>query len=161
MLIPMLAERFNLKFHHETRELPIYALVVAKGGPRLTRGEPDNPGAPKSPEPHGDEDLSKEHHWVLTIPGRIEADSIPMGILADQLTRLNAVGRPVIDKTAVTGNYNFALRWTADNLPFAILHGAGSLDAATARMIPNLHRCSPQSRSSSDSSWSREKNAPM
>jgi bla regulator protein blaR1 len=133
MLVSVLAERFNLKFHHETRELPIYALVVAKGGPKLTRGAPDDPGRPKFPDPHKPEDLSKEHHWVFTIPGRIEADSITMYVLADQLTQLNAVGRPVVDKTGITGNYNFTLRWTADNLPFPILHEVGGLDAATAK----------------------------
>jgi len=133
MLIPMLADRFKLKFHHETREQPIYALVVAKGGPKLTKGEPDDTRGPKSSDPHQPEDLSKEHHWVFTVAGRIEADSISMGILADQLTRLNAVGRPVLDRTAIEGNYNFTLRWTADNLPFAILHDPDGLGAATAK----------------------------
>lgn len=55
-----------------------------------------------------------------------------MYILADQLTRLNAVGRPVVDKTGISGNYNFTLNWTADNLPFPILHEPGALDAATS-----------------------------
>jgi uncharacterized protein (TIGR03435 family) len=133
MLVPMLAERFNLKFHHETRELPIYALAVAKGGPKLTRGEPGGPSGPKPSDRHKAGDLSKEHHWIYTIPGRIDGDSVPMYILADRLTQLNAVGRPVVDKTGITGNYNFTLRWTADNLPFPILHDANSLDAATAK----------------------------
>lgn len=133
MLIPVLAERFNLKYHHETRELPIYALVVAKGGPRLTKGEPDTPGGPKYPDPDHPLDPSKEHFKVMTVPGRIEADSISMNILADQLTRLNAVGRAVIDKTGIAGNYNFTLRWTADNLPFPILHDPDGLSAATAK----------------------------
>ncbi len=39
MLLPLLVERFNLKYHHETRELPMYTLVVAKGGPKLTESE--------------------------------------------------------------------------------------------------------------------------
>ena len=130
MLIPMLQERFNLKFHQETRELPIYALLVAKGGPKLTKGEPDNPVGPKFPDPSRPEDPSKEHHRVFTVMGRIEADSITMDILADQLTRLNAVGRPVVDKTDLAGNYNFTLRWTAD-LPFPILHDSDGLGALT------------------------------
>jgi len=132
MLLPVLAERCNLKYHRETRELPVYALVVARGGPKLTRGEPDPPGGPKFPDPDHPEDPSKEHYKVMTTPGRIEADSLPMFILADQLTRLNALGRPVIDKTGLTGNYNFTLRWTAD-LPFPILHDPDGLGAATAR----------------------------
>lgn len=129
MLIPLLAERFNLKYHHEARELPVYALVVGPGGPKLTKGEPDSPGGPQLPDPNHPEDPSKEHFKVMTVPGRIEVDSIPMYVLADQLTRLNVLGRPVIDKTGITGNYNFTLRWTADNLPFPILPEADGLGA--------------------------------
>jgi len=132
MLIPLLSERCNLKYHHETRELPVYALVVAKGGAKLTRGEPDTPGGPKFPDPNHPEDPTKEHFKVMTVPGRIEADSIPMSILADQLTRLN-VGRPVVDKTGITGNYNFTLRWTADNLLFPLLQDPSGIAAATAK----------------------------
>jgi len=136
MLIPMLQERFNLKFHQETRELPIYALLVAKGGPKLTKGEPDDPVGPKFADPSRPEDPSKEHHRVLTVMGRIEADSITMDILADQLTRLNAVGRPVVDKTDLAGNYNFTLRWAAD-LPFPILHDSDGLGALTKEDMPS------------------------
>lgn len=131
MLEALLAERFNLKYHHETRELPVYALITAKGGPKMARGERDNETGSKAEDRAGNP--PKEHHKVMTIPGHIEADSVPMYILADQLTRLNALGRPVIDKTGLAGNYNFTLRWTADNLPFPILHDAGGLDAATAK----------------------------
>lgn len=134
MLAALLAERFSLKYHHETRELPVYALVVAKGGPKMTKGEPeDEPGSkPADSAADRPENRPKEHHKVMTTPGHIEADSVPMYILADQLTRLNALGRPVIDKTGLAGNYNFSLRWTADNLPFPMLHDSGGLDAATA-----------------------------
>ncbi len=43
MLLPLLADRFNLKYHRETRELPIYALVVAKGGLKMKPSAPDDP----------------------------------------------------------------------------------------------------------------------
>ena len=115
MLLPLLAERFNLKYHHETRERATYALVVARGGPRLTKGEPFPSGGPKPPDPDHPEDPAKEHFKIMTVPGHIEADSVPMDILADQLTRLHAIGRPVVDKTGLSGNYNFSLRWTPDN----------------------------------------------
>jgi len=135
MLVALLAERFNLKYHHETRVLPVYALVFAKGGPKMPRGEPDEEPSSKPQDSDADRagTPSKEHHKVMTTPGHIEADSLPMYILADQLTRLNALGRPVIDKTGLAGNYNFTLQWTADNLPFPILHDPGGLDAATAK----------------------------
>jgi len=132
MLIPVLTERCNLKYHLETRELPVYALLLAKGGPKLIRGEPDPPAGSK-PYAGEPQNPAKEHFKVMTVMGRIEADSIPMSILADQLTRLNAVGRPVVDKTGISGNYNFTLRWTADTLPFPLLHDPDGLSAATAK----------------------------
>lgn len=134
MLVTLLEERFKLKYHHETRELPVYALVVAKGGPKLVSGEPDSPSGskPAASDSAADPGTAKEHHKVMTTPGHIEADSVPMYILADQLTRLNTLGRPVIDKTGLTGSYNFTLRWTADNLPFPVLHDPVGLGSATA-----------------------------
>ena len=135
MLEGLLAERFNLKYHHETRELPVYALVVAKGGPKMAQGKADDEPGSKPADSASDRagNPPKEHHKVMTTPGHIEADSLPMYILADQLTRLNALGRPVMDKTGLTGNYTFTLRWTADNMPFPVLHDPGGLDAATAK----------------------------
>ncbi|HEY2472874.1 MAG TPA: TIGR03435 family protein [Terracidiphilus sp.] len=133
MLIPVLTDRFHLKYHHETRERPIYALVIAKGGPRLTKGEPPPPGGyePDNGEP---KNPSKEHFKIMTVPGRIEADSIPMYVLADQLTRLHALGRRVVDKTGLTRNYNFTLRWTPDNPlpPVLNAYSPGSIESGLA-----------------------------
>jgi bla regulator protein blaR1 len=128
MLIPLLTERFNLKYHHDTRERPIYALVVAKGGLKLTKGELDPPPGWK---PAKDTPPEKEHYKVMTVPGHIEADSIPMFVLADQLSRLNALGRTVVDKTGLIGNYNFNLQWTPDNAPFPMMSDADGLGATT------------------------------
>ncbi|HEY1984796.1 MAG TPA: TIGR03435 family protein [Terracidiphilus sp.] len=130
MLIPLLTERFHLKYHHEMREQSMYALTIAKGGPRLTRGEPDPPPGWK---PSKDTPPQQEHYKIVTVPGHIDADSIPMGVLADQLSRLHALGRSVVDKTGLTGNYNFSLKWTADNDPFPglrrMLREADGLDS--------------------------------
>jgi uncharacterized protein (TIGR03435 family) len=136
MLIPILVERFHLKYHHETRERSTYALVVAKGGPKLVKGEPDPPGGAKpaegEPNPpyaagrNHPEDPTKEHYRIMTVPGRIEADSMPMDVLADQLTRLQLLGRTVVDKTGLTGNYNFTLQWTPDSAPPSVMGSAAS-----------------------------------
>lgn len=134
MLVPVLTERFHLKFHHETRERPMYALVIAKGGPKLTKGMPDAPGGPRSADPDRPEDPAKEHFKIMTVPGHIEADSIPIYVLADQLSRLHALGRIVVDKTGLTGNYNFTLRWTPDNalLPAMNTYSPGSVESGLA-----------------------------
>ncbi len=115
MLIPMLVDRFHLKYHHQVREQATYVLMVAKGGPRLTSGQSDPPPGWK---PAKDLPMEKEHYWMMAGPGHIEADSMPMHVLAEQLTRMNMLGRMVVDKTGLRGNYNFTLRWTPDNDPF-------------------------------------------
>ena len=116
MLIALLTERFNLKYHHEARGgLPIYALVIAKDGPKLTKGEP-NPLPGEVGVATGQNHLAdpaKEHWKMLMLPGHIEADSVPVSALAYPLAQF--LGRKVIDKTGLTGNYNFTLRWTPDN----------------------------------------------
>ena len=127
MLIPLLTERFNLKYHHETRDLSTYALVVAKGGPRLTKGEPYPPPGQEGVVKDRDhpEDPTKDHYRILAMPGHIEADSVPMHLLADPLTQY--LGRTVVDETGLTGNYNFTLRWTPDNGLPPMLGAAGAL----------------------------------
>ena len=115
MLIPLLADRFHLKYHHEMRERQAYALLIAKGGPRLTTGEPDPPPGWK---PAKDTPPDQEHFKIMTRPGQIEADSVPMSVLAGMLSRLPALGRTVVDKTGLTGNYSFSVKWTPDDDPF-------------------------------------------
>jgi bla regulator protein BlaR1 len=144
MLIPMLIDRFHLKYHHQMREQSTYVLMVAKGGPRLTRGQPDPPPGWK---PAKDLPIEKEHYWIMARPGHIQADSIPMHVLAEQLTRMNMLGRMVVDKTGLTGNYNFTLQWTPDNDPFPALKqmlreadglGAQAIDAPVSPLFTAL-----------------------
>lgn len=96
MLRTLLAERFQLQVHHEMREVPMYALVVAKNGPKLKEWSPD------------------------TAPmGRITGDGSGMhmevskGTMAQLASRLssNGAGRPVTDKTDLTGVYTYKLDW--------------------------------------------------
>ena len=127
MLLPLLAERFNLKYHVEQRELPTYALVIAKGGPRLSESKPDNagprefpdpkagPGAPagsgEGPRAPGKDPLG--NRGMVTIgPGRIDAHGGGMGFLTHALSPM--VGRTILDKTGLTGQYDFTLQWTPD-----------------------------------------------
>jgi uncharacterized protein (TIGR03435 family) len=89
MLRLLLAERFHLVFHRETRELPVFALVVAKGGPKF-----------KEPGDGGDDTVTADG------AGGMFFRNFSMEILADWLS-LPTLGRPVIDRTGLSGAFSF------------------------------------------------------
>jgi uncharacterized protein (TIGR03435 family) len=96
MLQALLADRFGLKVHQETRELPIYALVVAKGGPRF-----------QPSKINGTTVNNGNAH--ITVTGSDHT----VALLAEQLSR--TLGRVVVDKTGLDGRYELSLKWTADD----------------------------------------------
>lgn len=106
MVQSLLAERFNLKVSHSSKELPIYALVVAKNGPKLKKTA-DLPAGP-GPGPGGPGPKSMMRFGM----GELTATAAPMSLLADQIAR--QVGRKVVDKTGLEGRYEFTLHWTPD-----------------------------------------------
>jgi uncharacterized protein (TIGR03435 family) len=93
MLQTLLAERFRLKIRREQRSLPAYALVVAKGGPKLQPAA-DSPGRNK------------------TMLGQLVVQKMSMGELASVLE--SDLDRPVVDRTGITGNFAFQLEWTRE-----------------------------------------------
>jgi uncharacterized protein (TIGR03435 family) len=116
MLKALLAERFKLEAHVEERPTTAYALVVAKGGPKLkesTAGKPaDQPCAPTDGAPDQIH-LACEH--------------LTMADLAKALPRMapRYITMPVVDKTALNGWWAFQLDWT----PMAAPAGRGGDDA--------------------------------
>ena len=96
----LLADRFQLRFHRETREQPVYALVVVKNGSRMKVSQ----NAPQG------RDASMRRGR-----GRISGQHMSMALLAEGLT--GALGRTVIDKTGLTGTYDINLEWTPDAVP--------------------------------------------
>jgi uncharacterized protein (TIGR03435 family) len=119
MLQQLLAERFKLAVHRETKVLPNYNLVVDKGGPKLKRAhnpEPATGGVEDSsppqivpgplPRPLA---VSGKGVAVLMNAGRmmIVANSVPMSALADALASYG--DRPVQDSTGLTGKYDFSI----------------------------------------------------
>jgi uncharacterized protein (TIGR03435 family) len=102
MLQTLLADRFQLRLHHETKELPVYALVPAKNGPKLkpTTGPCSPPGAAGG---GGDRDGNKG--GGTGTPGGDEAAAFLFSWerLPEMLSGL--AGRPVIDKTGFEGRY--------------------------------------------------------
>jgi uncharacterized protein (TIGR03435 family) len=119
MLQRLLEERFQLKVRHETRELPVWALVVDKGGPKLP--------------PHDPGDL--DHPPLGLGPNRrgLAGPNVNINYFAFVLSRL--LDRNVIDRTGLTGYYDISLDFARDPLPGPRLDGAEPVPAADS---PNI-----------------------
>ena len=103
MFQQLLADRFKLAVHWETRELPVYALTVAKKGPMLepTKESTEGSGTRSHSSLSGSEFSAKG----VTLPELAEA-------LTQELSR--ELGRDIIDKTGIKGRYDLTLKWTPD-----------------------------------------------
>ena len=119
MLQALLVERFKLKIRHETKDLPIFALVVAKSGPKLHEVPPPDPqtSAPVPDLPHpGAPDLPPgEVEFFIFTDGKAMFSAKAATIA--NLARMLAVptGRHVDDRTALHGAYDFNLSYTMDS----------------------------------------------
>lgn len=117
MLEKLLAERFHLKTHMETKTLPIYDLVADKGGAKLKPSTAIEPTSEEELKAHPD----KYRKGSMSMgPGMFEGVGLPIRSLASQLS--NALGKPVHDATGLTGLYDISLHFSRDD-------GAGSADA--------------------------------
>lgn len=109
MLQTLLADRFNLKVHWETREGPTYNLVVSKHGPKMKEAT----GGPPSPEEikvWGDKPIPALYQKGNSQAGfDFIAHACSMRDIAEMLA--GQFGRPVSDKTGLTGKYDFTLRY--------------------------------------------------
>lgn len=106
MLRKLLAERFELSFHRTQKELPLYALTVAKNGPMIT----ENKSAPDA-----------QPVLVNSIfPDRVKlpARNATMAEFASMMQRA-VLDRPVVDKTGLTARYDFDLEWAPDESQFS------------------------------------------
>jgi uncharacterized protein (TIGR03435 family) len=100
LVASLLQERFHLVVHTETKTLPVYDLVVAKGKPKF---KPSLPGTA-----NGIGVDASDSNLVLI------ATAMPISSFAASLSA--RLDRTVIDKTGLTGNYDLQLKWTADRL---------------------------------------------
>jgi uncharacterized protein (TIGR03435 family) len=105
MLRALLVERFGLTFHRDPREFSIYAIEIAKGGPKL---KPTTD--PNQPPVMGPGVVFPQR---LTLPAR----NASIGDLASLLQRA-VLDRPVVDRTNLTGRYDFDLEWAPDESQF-------------------------------------------
>jgi uncharacterized protein (TIGR03435 family) len=100
MLRPLLAERFGLVTHRESREMPAYVLTVAKNGPKLEEARAG-----------GDVPFKKANKAAA----RIRAPQLTMPQFAEILAR--RLGHPVRDDTGLTGAYRVSLEWAPETTP--------------------------------------------
>jgi uncharacterized protein (TIGR03435 family) len=125
MLRSLLEERFKLRTHRETRELPVYELVVARAdgrlGPQLRQSTSECDGLPPPRQPGEPPPCG-----AMGGPARIMAGGLPMQRFADMITARLAVGggadaegRLVVDKTGLSGRFAFTLAWTPEQMPTA------------------------------------------
>jgi len=122
MLQALLADRFQLKLTHGTKDLPAYALVVAKNGPKLQAAKPDEtpPGPPPGPggpggHPHGP--------MMRMGRGELNGQGVELSFLASVLSQ--QLGRQVLDQTGLKGNYDLTLKWTPEQGEGMMLGGPG------------------------------------
>ncbi|HEY5380699.1 MAG TPA: TIGR03435 family protein [Acidobacteriaceae bacterium] len=92
----MLADRFGLKIHHESKLLSVYDLIVAKGGIKMKASPAD------------------AHASLQMGRGQFFGRGVPIDSLVFTLS--NEVGRDVVDKTNLTGKYQIDLKWVPDEL---------------------------------------------
>jgi uncharacterized protein (TIGR03435 family) len=118
MLRKLLTDRFNLAFHREQKEMSIYTLTVAKNGPKLKPHEQ----SPPNTNPEGPPLLA----FVLAPDSvRVPARDASTTELTYILQRA-ALDRPVLDRTGLTGRYDFDLEFAPDESLFGgALKGAG------------------------------------
>ncbi len=116
MMQALLAERFKLAVHRETRELPLYALVVAKGGPKFKLGE--------RPQVFG------QTPFQMPAPGRLVGTQVAPEMLAKVLS--GQLNKTVQDHTGLMGVFDFKLEWQQEGMPD---NGGASLFAALQEQL--------------------------
>lgn len=114
----LLKERFGLKVHHDLSEMPMYALVVAKNGPKLKESEDQSADTaqtpPPGPRPHS---MARPGAlMMMRMPGRMRmmGTGVTMAGLVDNLVRME--DRPVVDQTGLTKKYDITLDFSQEGI---------------------------------------------
>jgi uncharacterized protein (TIGR03435 family) len=134
MMQSLLAERFNLKIHHETRQVPVFVLVLAKPGKRGPKLVPHPASdtscsnAPSVPEPAAARTVvggfpvtcGVLENLPPSFPGSFAWGyrNATMATIASQMMSFGMLDRPVIDQTGLTGNYDFRIQFTPESPGF-------------------------------------------
>jgi uncharacterized protein (TIGR03435 family) len=138
MLQTLLVQRFNLKAHQETREQPVYEVVVARSdgrlGPRLTRSDSDCATANNPPTvPPSLDAPCAGLFGVGPAGGRIVSKGQPLARVISALSM--AVSRAVVDRTALQGPFDVDLQWGADVGPAVTIGDSPSIFTALQEQL--------------------------
>jgi len=133
MLRKLLTDRFQLTFHREAKELPVFAITVAKAGSKLKPS-----AAPPGTLPELINVIYPEEKGGVHVMLPARNATIPQFAAMMQRTVLD---RPVVDQTGLSGTYDFDLEWTPDENQFG-----GSLPRSVESTSP---ACSWRCRNSS------------
>jgi uncharacterized protein (TIGR03435 family) len=118
----LLEERFGLKLHREQREMPVFALTVAKSGPRMEKSTGDpNGSSNESDNENGGQVTMRVQNFSMG-----ELTAILMGLFLD---------RPAVDQTRLNGRYDFQLKWTWDMTPESALDAPPGLFTAIQEQL--------------------------
>jgi uncharacterized protein (TIGR03435 family) len=138
MVASLLEDRFKLAFHRETRDLPAYALIVAKGGLKMKEVPPDPDGVDASKVDvnvtSGARGATVDLGGGATIAyslNKLDARKVNIPSIIDSLSKF--LDRPVVDETGLTGRYNFTLEYSVSELK-AMVRGNGG----DASQIPDF-----------------------
>jgi uncharacterized protein (TIGR03435 family) len=132
MLKALLADRFGMKFHRETRDFPVYGLVIAKGGLKMKESAP----APEDPDDkakpatnvtgtggRGGVHLDYGHGSFFTMAdNKFTARKLAMASFAEVLARFE--DKPVVDMTGLKGSYDFDLVFTPEDYMAMLIRSA-------------------------------------
>jgi uncharacterized protein (TIGR03435 family) len=107
----LLEDRFQLKFHRDKRELSVYVISVAPGGPKMTKST----AAPTDPPA-----------FFFRALGDLTVRNQTMMDFATWMQN-GVMDRPVVDQTGLTDRYDLQLKWTPDESQFAAFRGVGAV----------------------------------
>ena len=102
MIRLLLTERFKLAFHRDKREMPVYAIIVGPNGHKLTKNDNNPNGLP---------------NLLFRGLGNLPVSNATLAEFAGVMQSA-VMDRPVVDKTGLTGRWDFAIRWTPDESQF-------------------------------------------
>lgn len=127
MMQTLLKERFKLELHRETKPMPMFALVVGRGGSKMKEADVQPPPPPDTPPAPGRQGIGRGPgvRMMMSPEGIHMAGQMTMDQLAQMLTR--QMQRPVVDKTELTKTYDVDITWMPDSMDGArMMRGGGA-----------------------------------